>query len=99
MYCFPGHDGYPLTVFDAATGEKLYEKELARRRACMASPCGFEGKVMCVDSTGTAFVIQAGREFKLLETNDVEAMTWATPTLAAGHIYLRTTNALLCIGK
>lgn len=99
VYCFPGHDGYPLTVFDAATGEKLYEKELTRRRACMGAPCGFEGKVMCVDSGGTAFVIAAGREFKLLETNFIEGMTWSTPSLAAGRIYLRTADHLFCIGK
>lgn len=99
VYCFPGHDGYPLTVFDAATGAKLYEKELGRRRACMGSPCGFEGKVMCADSGGTAFVIEAGRDFKLLETNALEGMTWSTPSLAGGHIFVRTADRLFCIGK
>ncbi|MCX6849321.1 MAG: PQQ-binding-like beta-propeller repeat protein [Verrucomicrobia bacterium] len=99
LYVFTGQQGHPLNVFDAATGETVYQQPLGSARSNMGSPFAFDGKVACVDSDGTAFVIRAGREFKLLETNEVEAMTWASPALAAGHIYLRTTSTLFCIGK
>lgn len=99
LYVFTGQQGHPLNVFDAATGETVFHQPLGRTLSNMSSPFAFDGKVACVDSGGTAFVIEAGRKFKLIETNTVEAMTWASPALAAGHIYLRTTNALFCIGK
>lgn len=55
------------------------------------------GAGACVDSAGTAFVIRAGREFKLLETNDLEAMNWCMPALANGHLFVRTASTLFCI--
>ena len=99
LYVFTGQQGHPLNVFDALTGDTVYQEPLGDTRSNMGSPFAYEGKVACVDTAGTAFVIQAGREFKLLETNDVEAMTWASPALANGHIYLRTASTLYCIGK
>ena len=55
-------------------------------------------KKMCPPA-GAAFVIQAGREFKLLATNSIEGMTWSTPSPAGGHIFLRTASQLFSIGK
>lgn len=99
LYVFTGQQGHPLNVFDAATGDTVYQQPLGRTRSNMSSPFAFEGKVACVDSDGTTFIIRAGREFKLLETNEVEAMTWASPALAGGRIYLRTASTIFCIGK
>jgi outer membrane protein assembly factor BamB len=99
LYIFTGQQGHPLNVFDALTGETVYQAPLGGTRSNMSSPFAFEGKVGCVDSDGTAFIIRAGREFKLLETNEVEAMTWASPALAGGRIYLRTATTLICIGQ
>lgn len=99
LYVFTGQQGHPLNVFDAATGETVYQAPLGKTRSNMGSPIAWDGKVVCVDTEGTAFVIQAGREFKLLETNAVDAMTWASPAPAEGHLYLRTASSLFCFGK
>ena len=99
LYIFTGQQGHPLNVFDAATGATVYQQALGDTRSNMGSPFAFDGKVGCIDSAGTAFILRAGREFKLLETNDLEAMTWSTPALAGGHLYIRTASTLFCIGQ
>lgn len=99
LYIFTGEQGWPLSVFDAATGEKVYEHDLGSNRPNMGSAFAFDGKVACIDTSGVGYVVKAGREFKLLETNDLDAMTWCTPALANGHLFVRTTSTLFCIGK
>lgn len=99
LYVFTGQQGHPLNVFDAATGKTIYQVSLGSCRPNMGSPFAWNGKVACIDTEGTAFIIEAGREFKLLGTNSIEAMTWASPALAGDRIYIRTASSLLCIGQ
>ena len=42
-------------------------------------------------------LIKAGREFKVLGTNKLSGMTWSSPAVANGALYVRTVDNLYCI--
>ena len=46
---------------DAATGEKVYQQRIPGARAFWASPWVQDGKVFCVDTSGTTFVLPEDR--------------------------------------
>ena len=44
-------------------------------------------------------VVEAGKEFKILSTNNLEETISASPAISGGRIYIRTYKALYAIGK
>ena len=42
-------------------------------------------------------MVKAGPEFKVLGKNDLEEMTWSSPAVAGGALFLRTVDHLFCI--
>ena len=59
--------------------------------------CG--NRIYAADEAGQVFVLEVGRSFKLLATNDLSDGIMATPTICGNQILLRTTHKLFCIGK
>ena len=55
------------------------------------------GKIYFTNDMGETFVIQAGREFKLVGVNSLGARTLASPALADDTWYWRTEEALVAI--
>lgn len=88
-----------LTVYDAKTGALVYQGRLgvAQREGFSASPIAVNGKVFFTNDEGETFVVQEGREFKLLHTNTLGARTLASPALVDGVWYWRTDGNLLAI--
>ena len=89
-----------LTCHDARTGEELYGKQRISRDSVnfTASPWAYNGKVFCLDEGGTTFVIDAGKDFKLLATNELGEMCMATPAIVDGGLLIRTHLNLYKIG-
>lgn len=87
-----------LMCLDAKTGELLYEKPTERQRH-RASPVYADGKIYLSARNGKISVVQAGREFKLLSTNELGAGEdiSASPAISNGTIYIRTFKALWAI--
>ncbi len=90
LYVFPAHAREPLTCLDAKTGTTLYQHDLEGSRGFKSSPCAVDGKIFNTDEGGTTFVIEAASTFKLLHKNTLEEMTWSSPAIAGGAVYLRT---------
>jgi outer membrane protein assembly factor BamB len=88
-----------LTAHDVKTGAVLYQGRLgeAKKEGFSASPIAHNGKVFFTNDDGETFVLQAGREFKLLHTNSLGEATIASPALVDGRWYFRTTSSLLAI--
>ena len=88
-----------LTAHDVKTGTVLYQGRLgeAKREGFSASAVAVDGKVFFTNDDGETFVVQAGREFKLLHVNTLGERTLASPALVDGHWYFRTTGSLLAI--
>jgi hypothetical protein len=48
---------------------------------------------------GVTFVMQAGREFKVLGRNSLDEMTLATPAVANGSVIIRTATKLYRVAR
>jgi outer membrane protein assembly factor BamB len=88
-----------LTVYEAATGTLVYQGRLgvAMREGFSASPVHVNGRLYFTNDDGQTFVVQAGREFKLLHVNEHGARTLASPALVDGTWYWRTDGHLVAI--
>lgn len=87
----------PLTAVDAKTGEPIYRQQLPKQiyRGNMVYA---DGKIYVVGRDGIGAVVQAGREFKLLATNELKEVVYASPAVSGGRLYLRGREHLYAIG-
>jgi outer membrane protein assembly factor BamB len=86
-----------LACYDSKNGKQQYKERISGARGFTSSPWAYDGKIFCLDDSGSTHVVQAGREFKLLGSNTLSGMTWSTPAVANGALYLRTVDHLYCI--
>jgi len=88
-----------LTVYEAPTGKLVYQDRLgvAMREGFSASPVNVGDKVFFTNDEGQTFVVQAGRQFKLLHVNELGEQTLASPALVDGTWYWRTATTLRAI--
>ncbi len=86
-----------LTRFDAKTGAQTYKARIGDGGDFTTSPWGYNGKVFCMNEEGKTFVIRAGDKYELLDTNDLDEMTLATPALVGDRLILRTESHLYSI--
>jgi outer membrane protein assembly factor BamB len=96
LYVLSQRNGF-LNCYDASTGKQLYHERLPKPRGFWASPCAGSGKVFCLDTGGTTYVVQAGPEFKLLVQNWIEDEFWASPAVTGASLILRGVNNVYCI--
>jgi outer membrane protein assembly factor BamB len=82
---------------DAETGNAVWRQRLGG--IFFASPVAGDGKVYMVSETGETYVLAAGREAKLLATNDLGERFIASPAISNGHLFLRSDSTLFCIGN
>jgi hypothetical protein len=52
-----------------------------------------------LSETGETFVLEAGREPRLLARNDVGERLIASPAISNGHLLLRSDQTLFSVGK
>jgi outer membrane protein assembly factor BamB len=90
-----------VTAYEAKSGTLLYQGRLgeARREGFSGSPIAVDGKVFFTNDDGETFVIEAGREFKLLHVNRLGEPVYASPALVDGRWYFRTASSLVAIGN
>src|SRR5437773_237801 len=90
-----------VTAYEARTGALLFQGRLgvARREGFSASPVAVNGKLFLTNDDGETFVLEAGREFKLLRVNSLDEPTLASPALVDGRWYFRTASSLVAIGN
>lgn len=89
--------GGVVHCIDAETGETAYLERIPGARAFWASPWTDGERVYCLDETGTTFVLAAGPELQVVEENELDGLTWSTPAVADGALFLRTAEHLYCI--
>jgi outer membrane protein assembly factor BamB len=85
-----------LTCLDARNGKPVYEQKL--KGNFQASPALAGGRLYITSTKGETFVIDAGREYKLLGANPLGEACSASPAFQDGRIYLRGAKNLFCIG-
>jgi hypothetical protein len=63
-----------------------------------ASPVAGDGKIYMVSETGETFVLEAGREPKVLARNDLGQRLIASPAISNGRLLLRSDRTLFAVG-
>lgn len=98
VYTFERNGGQ-VSCFDAKTGKAAYTKErISNAGAFWSSPWAFDGKIFCMDETGTTHVLKAGPTFDVVGTNKLgRDVYWSSPAIAGGSIILRGVDSLYCI--
>jgi hypothetical protein len=90
-----------VTSNDPKTGEEIYPRQRIAPDAgtFSASPWAYNGKLFAISEDGDTFVLQAGREFKVLGRNSLGEMTLASPAVANGSVIIRTATKLYRIAR
>jgi outer membrane protein assembly factor BamB len=84
-----------VSSYDTQSGELLKRGRLAKGSPKVyASPVAADGKIFIGTLDGQMVVLQAGAQWEVLATNDLEDEIWATPAIVDGFIYVRTRGKL-----
>jgi outer membrane protein assembly factor BamB len=90
-----------LLCHDARTGKPIYGRQRVSADASgfTASPWAYNGKIFAISEDGDTFVVEAGPTFKPLGKNSLNGMVLATPAVARGSLFIRTSTSLYRIAK
>ena len=88
-----------LICFRAKTGERVYRERIGSGGAFSASPIAADGKIYFTSEDGDIYVVKAGPNYELLATNPMGEVCMATPAVAKGRLFIRTTDHLFSIGE
>ncbi|MEN9022048.1 MAG: PQQ-binding-like beta-propeller repeat protein [Verrucomicrobiales bacterium] len=83
--------------FDAKTGDRHWRERLGGGHS--PSPVLANGIVYCVSDQGVAAVFRLGDTFELIAKNDLAESVSSSPAISQGQLFIRTHQALYCIGK
>ena len=86
-----------VSCIDSANGKTIWKARFGG--VFTASPVAAEGHIYLVNEAGEAFVLEAGREKKILARNRIPERTLASPAISHGQIFLRTDEHLIAIGS
>lgn len=86
-----------ISCLDAKTGDQLWSKRLGGNFC--SSPLYVDGRIYVGNRDGATFVIQPGRKYELLATNQLDGTIMASPAALDGALFIRTEKALYRIGK
>jgi len=88
------------SCYDAATGERIwFKKRIQNESEYFASPIAGDGKIFVAAENGTVVVLADAPELRVLATNDMGAGCYATPAIAGGRLFIRTSEKLYCVGE
>lgn len=89
-------DRTEMFCLDAATGERLWRRP--EREGFYSSPLLIGDRIYWITKKGTVIVTAASKELKVLGQTPLGEMTYNTPAVADGVMYLRTNTALMSLG-
>ena len=93
-------DNGVLSVYDVATGRRLYQQRLGSgTTGFSASAVAGDGKVYYSSEDGSVLVIKAGNVFEQIAENEMGESLMATPAISEGTIFLRTRTRLVAVAR
>ncbi|MCH8045550.1 MAG: PQQ-binding-like beta-propeller repeat protein [Planctomycetes bacterium] len=99
-YVFTVNMGGIGTCYDAVSGKELWQERLGGKFS--ASPIAVGGLIYSQSETGEMLVIKPGKKYQLIARNslgEADDVFRASPAASDGQLFLRSGNALYCIGK
>jgi outer membrane protein assembly factor BamB len=88
-----------LYCLELRTGKVVYGPERLAVGTYSASPLLADGKLYLTNEDGLTSVVKAGPAFEVLGENPLPGFTISSPAAAGGQLFLRTKEALYCIGR
>jgi outer membrane protein assembly factor BamB len=98
-YFYSINDRGIVYVLDAKTGQEIYGGQRIKPGTYSSSPILADGKIYITNEDGLTTVLKAGAQFEILAENNLDDYCLSTVAISEGQIFLRTTQALWCIGK
>jgi outer membrane protein assembly factor BamB len=86
-----------VNCVNAETGEDVWRDRV--EGTFTASPVAANGVIYFCNEEGDCFVIRAADQFERIAKNHLDEGMRATPSIANGHLYLRTFGRLYSIGQ
>lgn len=91
-------DNGVLSVFNATTGEQVYQKRIGKgTTGFTASAVAANKKLYYTSEDGDVYVIKTGAKFKLYATNAMGEPCMATPAISEGMIFIRGEKHLFAV--
>lgn len=88
-------DNGVVTCVEAETGKRVWQERIGGEY--FSSPICVSGRLYCVSKKGEVVVLEASRQYKVLQRNQLPEGSYATPAVANGCIYFRTFNQVMCV--
>lgn len=82
---------------DAGTGERVWQDRVGGIYS--ASPVVAENRIYLLNESGETVVMRSGRTPIILQRNELNERTVASPAVSNGQIFIRSDEHLICIGK
>jgi outer membrane protein assembly factor BamB len=101
LYVLADRKGGVITCLDAKTGCQKWQGKLGGSAPWWASITAGDDKLYCISEAAEAVVLAAGNEgFKILHRVDMgDKPIQASIAIANGHLFIRTTSKLFCVGN
>ena len=90
-------DAGVASCVDARTGKVHWSERLGG--GFSASPILADGRLYFQNEEGVGYVVEAGREFRLLARNELGERSLASPAASEGALFIRTEGHLYRIGS
>jgi outer membrane protein assembly factor BamB len=91
-------NGGVLAVVDTKTGKPLKQGRISATGDYYSSPVASDGKVFVINQRGKLTILDAKPGWGELASAEFGEDAYATPAIADGRIYLRTSRHLYCFG-
>lgn len=99
MFVLDG-DRQVMTCVEPVSGDEQWQGHLGVRDIFRASPLGADGKIYCISESGTVVILEAGDQFKVLNTIKMsEPPVRSSMAAAHGQLFIRTGKNLYCIAN
>lgn len=86
-----------LYCIEATTGDVVWQERLDGNYS--ASPLLADDRIYLTTEAGITTVLQPGSQYKEITTNTLEGKTMASIAVSQGNFFIRTGDALYCIGN
>jgi outer membrane protein assembly factor BamB len=86
-----------LKCYSLADGAEVFSQRLEGSTAAVSPIATKDGLIYCA-SSGKSYVIRAGAKFEQVAANNLDDPNYASPAVAAGHLFLKGQKFLYCIG-
>ena len=97
QYLYSIKENGMLQCLDPKTGDAIWSHRMDGNYS--ASPVFADGRIYLLSDSATTTIIEPGRGYKEIAVNELEGQVQASVAVSNGHLFIRTQDAVYCIGS